>query len=224
MKKDLCELVVVIDESASMTTIKQQTINGFNEFLETHQNLPGEALLTLVTFNTKYEVVYNGINVKDVPRLNDKVYSPTGMTALFDAVGRALDEVGKRYDEKKKKDRPAKVIFLIMTDGEENSSKEYKLKQISEKTQKRQNEDKWEFVFMGANQDAWAAGSGMGILQNINYSVNDTQSTFAKAAYYSANSRTYNINASIKNFDLSDDEVKQELSKLIKKSDTTPNT
>lgn len=224
MKKDLCELVVVIDESASMTTIKQQTINGFNEFLETHQNLPGEALLTLVTFNTKYNVVYNGVNVKDVPRLNDKVYSPTGMTALFDAVGRALDEVGKRYDEKKKKDRPAKVIFLIMTDGEENSSKEYKLKQISEKTQKRQNEDKWEFVFMGANQDAWAAGSGMGILQNINYSVNDTQSTFAKAAYYSANSRTYNINASIKNFDLSDDEVKQELSKLTKKADNTPNT
>jgi hypothetical protein len=207
-----------------MHAVTQKTINGFNEFLETHQSLPGEALLTLVKFDTKYEIVHNGVNVKDVPHLNDKTYQPNGMTALFDAVGRSIDEVGKRYDGMKKKDRPAQVIFLIMTDGEENSSKEYKIEAIKEKTKKRQDEDKWEFVFMGADQDAWSAGGGMGISQNVNYTVNDTQHMFMKAAYFSANSRTYSKNKSMKNFDLSDDEVQKGLEDLKKDQDNTPKT
>ena len=221
MKKDLCELVVIIDESGSMSAVADKTIRGFNEFLETHQELPGEALLTLVKFDTKYEIVHNGVNVKDVPKLNNTTYQPSGMTALLDAVGRAIDEVGKRYDKMKKKDRPAQVIFMIMTDGEENSSKEYKIEQIKEKTKKRQDEDKWEFVFMGADQDAWSAGGSMGFAQNVNYTVNDTQGMFMKAAYFSANSRTYSSKKSMKNFDLSDDEIKKELENLKKDQDNT---
>jgi hypothetical protein len=222
MKKDLCELVVIIDESGSMMNITDKTIRGFNEFLETHQSLPGEALLTLVKFNTKYEIVHNGINVKDVPKLDNNTYQPTGMTALLDAVGKAIDEVGKRYDGMKKKNKPGKVIFLIMTDGEENSSKEYKLEHIKEKIQKRQSENKMEFVFMGANQDAWATGGGMGIKSNVNYTVDDTVRAFTGAAYYTMNERMYSKKASLKNFDLTQEELDKELDK-VKKDKTSKN-
>jgi uncharacterized protein YegL len=216
MKKDLCELVVIIDESGSMMNVTDKTIRGFNEFLETHQELPGEALLTLVKFNTKYEIVHNGVNVKDVSKLDNKTYNPMGMTALLDAVGKAIDEVGKRYDEMKKKDKPGKVIFLIMTDGEENSSKEYKLEQIKEKIQNRRGKNKWEFVFMGANQDAWAAGGGMGISSNVNYTVDDTVRAFTGATYYTMNSRMYSKKASLDNFNLTQEELNVELTKVKK--------
>jgi len=219
MKKDLCELVVIIDESGSMTGTKDKVIKGFNEFLETHQSLPGEALLTLIKFNTKYEIIYNGINIKDIPHFNNNDYTPNGMTALLDAVGRSIDEVGKRYDTLKKKDKPGKIIFLIMTDGEENSSKEYKLQQIKENIEKRKNKNKWEFIFMGANQDAWAAGGGMGISQNVNYTVDDTVRAFSGAAYYSANSRLYSKKTSMDNFNLSEEELTKELNR-IKKNNT----
>lgn len=226
MKKDLCELVVIIDESGSMMNVTDKTIRGFNEFLETHQELPGEALLTLVKFNTKYQIVHNGVNVKDVSKLDNKTYSPMGMTALLDAVGRSVDEVGKRYDALKKKDKPGKVIFLIITDGEENSSKEYKLEQIKEKTKSRQEIDKWEFIFMGANQDAWAAGGSMGFTQNVNYTVDDTVRAFSGATVYSMNSRMYSKKASLKNFDLTQEELNKELDKGTKKTkkDNAPKT
>lgn len=218
MKKDLCELVVIIDESSSMMNVTDKTIRGFNEFLETHQQLPGEALLTLVKFNTKYEIVHNGVNVKDITKLDNKTYSPMGMTALLDAVGRSIDEVGKRYDTMKKKDKPGKVIFLIMTDGEENSSKEYKLEQIKEKIQQRQTKNEWEFVFMGANQDAWDAASNMGMQGAVNYTVNDTVRAFSGAAYYSMNSRMYSKKTSLDNFSLTQDELDKELDKGIKQA------
>lgn len=213
MKKDLCELVVIIDESGSMMNVTNDIIGGFNSFIETHQNLPGEALLTLVKFNTKYEIVHNGVNVKDVPNLNNKTYTPMGMTALLDAVGKAIDEVGKRYDSLKKKDKPGKVIFVIMTDGEENSSKEYKLQHIKEKIKFRQEKNKWEFIFMGADQDAWSAGGGMGISQNVNYTVDDTVRAFSGATYYSMNSRMYSDNTSLKNFDLTQEQLDNEIKK-----------
>lgn len=221
MKKDLCELVVILDESGSMTRVTNDTIGGFNTFLETHQKLPGEAKLTLVKFDTKYEIVYNGIDVRSVKPLDKDTYVPSGMTALLDAVGRAIDEVGKRYDSLKKKDKPGKVIFVIMTDGEENSSKEYKLHQVKEKTKRRQEENKWEFIFMGADQDAWAAGGSMGFASNVNYTVSDTGRTMKAAAYYTMNSRMYSKSTSLDNFNLSDADLDKELNKGTKKDDTS---
>lgn len=211
MKKDLCELVVILDESGSMGLITNDTIGGFNTFLETHQNLPGDANLTLVKFDTKYEIVHNGVDVRSVKPLDKTTYSPGGGTALLDAVGRAIDELGKRYDVLSEDEKPGKVIFLIITDGEENSSREYKLKQIKEKTTHRQDVDKWEFVFMGANQDAWAEAGKMGYANAVNYSVQDMGRTMKAAAYYTSNSRMYSEKTSLKNFDLSDAELDNEL-------------
>jgi uncharacterized protein YegL len=214
MKKNLCELVVIIDESGSMQNVTNDTIGGFNTFLETHQKLPGEANLTLVKFNTKYEIVYNGVDVRSVKPLDRMTYMTGGMTALLDATGRAIDEVGKRYDAMNKKDRPGKVIFLIITDGEENSSKEYKLEQIKNKVQLRQNDNKWEFVFMGANQDAWKAAGTMGVNNAVNYSVHDTARSMKAAAYYTANSRMFSKATDLDNFDMSDAELTKEIDNL----------
>jgi len=214
MKKDLCELIVVIDESGSMQRVTNDTIGGFNTFLDTHQNLPGTANLTLIKFDTTYNIVYNGVNVKDVKPLDNTTYTPGGMTALLDAVGRAIDEVGKRIDSLPKKQKPGKVILMIITDGEENSSKEYKLQQIKEKMKSKQDMDKWEIVFLGADQDAWQAANAMGSKGAVNYSVVNTKGTWSKMAYFSANSRSYSDKTSLDNFNLSDADVDKELQKI----------
>lgn len=211
MKKDLCELIVILDESGSMGNVTNDTIGGFNTFLETHQKLPGNANLTLIKFNTNYEIIYNGVDVRSVKPLDKDTYMPGGMTALLDAVGRGIDEVGKRYDTVSEDEKPGKVIFLIITDGEENSSKEYKLQQIKEKTAKRQDVDKWEFIFMGANQNAWAEAGKMGYANAVNYSVADISKTMKAAAYYSMNSRGYNEKTSLDNFDLCEEDLDKEL-------------
>ena len=224
MKKDLCELIVILDESGSMGSLTNDTIGGFNTFLETHQKLPGEALLTLVKFNTEYNIVCNGADVRSVKPLDKKTYTPGGGTALLDAVGRAIDEVGKRYDGFKKKEKPGKVIFLIITDGEENSSKEYKIEAIKEKTKKRQSENEWEFIFMGANQDAWQAGGSMGFTSNVNYVANDINKTMKSAAYYSSNSRMYSTKTSLDNFNLTEEELNKELDNISKDVDKTDNS
>ena len=221
MKKDLCELIVILDESGSMCNVKNDTIGGFNTFLETHQKLPGEALLTLIKFDSEYDIVHNGVDVRSVEPLNKDTYTPGGMTALLDAVGRAIDEVGKRYDNAKEEEKPGKVIFLITTDGEENSSKEYKLEAVKEKIQRRQTENEWEFIFMGANQDAWRTGGSMGIASNVNYVVDDISKTMKGAAYYSSNFRLCRNKVSLDNFNLSEEELDKELDKITKNADKT---
>jgi len=216
MKKDLCELVVVIDESGSMQSVVTDTIGGFNTFLETHQKLPGEAKLTLVKFDTTYNVVYNGVDVREVKPLDKTTYSPGGMTALLDSVGKAIDEVGKRYDSMKKKEKPGKVIFLIITDGQENSSKEYTKQQIKEKTKQRQDVDKFEFVFMGADQDAWSNAQAIGISNSVNFVQKNMNKTIKGMTYYSSNMRTNSADLSMDNFNLSELELDAKLDQLKK--------
>lgn len=223
MKKDLCELVVILDESGSMGNVTNDTIGGFNVFLETHQKMPGEARLTLVKFDTKYEIVHNGVDVRSAKPLDKTTYNPSGCTALLDAVGRAIDEVGKRFDTASEDEKPGKVIFLIITDGEENSSVEYKLHQVKEKTTKRQDVDKWEFIFMGANQDAWAEAGKMGYANAVNYSVADMGKTMKAAAYFSMNSRMYSEKTSLDNFSLSEEDLDRELGNAPKKDDNNVN-
>jgi uncharacterized protein YegL len=216
MKKDLCELIVCIDESGSMSGVTNDTIGGFNQFVKTHQNLPGEAKLTLVKFNTKYEIVHNGLDIQKVPLLDNTTYIAGGMTALLDAVGRSIDEVGKRLSETPEEERPEKVIMLIITDGEENSSKEYKLEQIKQKMKHQQDVYNWEILFMGADQDAWQNAGNMGISNAINYAYADTNVTLKRASVYSANLRSRGSKASLDNFDLSDDQLDKELDDLSK--------
>lgn len=218
MKKDLFELVVLIDESGSMGSVVNDTIGGFNTFLDTHQKLPGEAKLTLVKFQSfgKDITAYNGIDVKLVHPLDSQTYRPGGSTALLDAVGKTIDTVGKRLADTPEEERPEKVIFMIITDGEENDSKEYNKAQIKEKTERQTKEYGWEFIFMGADQDAWSNARQMGVHNSVNFIQKDMKGTLNKMSYYSASARTRSADHSMENFNLSDAEVDKKLADLQK--------
>jgi len=219
MKNDLCELIVIVDKSGSMYNVINDTIGGFNTFLDVHQKLQGEAKLTLVLFDTTYKVVHNGLDIQKVPKLDNSSYDTGGMTALLDAVGKTIDEVGKRLSETSEEERPQKVIFMIITDGEENSSKEYDLQQIKEKTKHQQDVYKWDFIFMGANQDAWSNARDLGLSNAINYK--DARKTWSGMTHYSSSFRISDptmkwspIKEADKSFNKTQEELNKELEDL----------
>ena len=163
MKKKTTDIIIVLDRSGSMQSIREQTISGFNEFLaDQKRNNPG-ASLTLVQFNHQYELVYEARNVKYAALLNTLTYRPGGMTALLDAIGKTVKLTRQRHKKTDKKERPDKVIFVIITDGYENSSTIFTRKEIFEKIGKMENKHGWEFVYLGANQDAIREAAHFGI-------------------------------------------------------------
>jgi len=168
MKKDLTEIICVIDKSGSMAPRTQDVIGGYNRFLEDQKKEKGGALLTLVLFDTDYKIIDSGIGITMAKGLTDHIYRAGGMTALLDAVGRTIDKVGDRLAATEEGKRPDKVIFLIITDGEENSSREYNLDQVKGRIKSQQETFKWEFVFLGADQDSFLSAGSMGInLSNV---------------------------------------------------------
>lgn len=170
----LTELVVVLDKSGSMSSIRLDTIGGFNTLLADQKKIGKNIQVSLVLFNDKYELVHNGKNIEDVPDLNENFYIPSGSTALLDAVGRTIDVVNTRIDATPKKKQPKKVIMAIITDGLENCSTDFTKSHIREKIEQQKSEKGWEFVFIGANQDAFAEGGSMGVVRgsSCNYAAN----------------------------------------------------
>ena len=170
------EIVVVLDRSGSMRSIDKATVEGFNKFLDEQKNSEGEAFVTLVQFDDRYEMNYKNVPVKNVDNLVlNETFIPRGTTALFDAIGKTIEEL--------KTDRD--VVFVIITDGEENASKIYKREAIMKMIETQTNEG-WKFLFLAANQDAIQAGGSIGIKgsNSINYSSNDisTANVFASVS------------------------------------------
>lgn len=160
MNQNLTDITIVMDRSGSMSSCRQEAENGLNHFIKEQAKQPGDCLLTLVQFDTEYEFVCKGIPVKDAPHFE---LDPRGMTALLDAVGRAINETGKRLSDMKEEDRPGLVIFVILTDGYENSSHEFTKAQIRKMIEHQKSKYHWQFTFLGANQDAFAEAADMGI-------------------------------------------------------------
>ena len=160
MRSDLTDITLVVDRSGSMSTVQDDAEGGINAFITEQAKEPGEALLTLVQFDTDYEFVHKGVPIGNVPRYK---LVPRGMTALLDAVGRAVNETGERLAAMDEADRPGLVIFVVMTDGLENSSQEFTKVQIKEMIERQQSVYNWHFTFLGANQDAFAEAGAMGI-------------------------------------------------------------
>jgi uncharacterized protein YegL len=162
-KKDLCEIIAIIDRSGSMESVKSDAIGGLNAFMDEQKKVAGQATVTMVFFNHEYEFIYQGVPIADVKEFDEQTYVPAGMTALLDAVGRTIDSAGERLANTADDQKPEKVVVAILTDGLENASKEYRHSQIMEKIKCQRETYKWEFVYLGANQDAFAEGAQLGI-------------------------------------------------------------
>jgi uncharacterized protein YegL len=168
MMKGKTDIVMVLDRSGSMSGCQDATIKGFNEFIEAQKKEPGEATLTLAQFDDVYEIVHNGVALADVPALTSTTFVPRATTALLDAIGKTINATGQRLSAMPEEDRPEKVLFVIITDGFENASKEYQRDQVLGMITEQRDTYKWEFVFIGANADAIASATAMGIpLQNV---------------------------------------------------------
>ena len=162
VKPSHVEMVLVLDESGSMSNLTNDTIGGFNSMIEKEKKLDVDAHVTTVLFNDQYKMLYNRRELKDVRKMTDKDYTPGGMTALLDAVGRTIHKMDM-VSGIHRKDKGNKVLFVIITDGEENDSREYTYADVKKLIKDRQENAGWEFIFLGANIDAAAAAENLGI-------------------------------------------------------------
>lgn len=165
MKKGLSEIVCIIDRSGSMETIKDDAIGGFNTFVEEQKKYPGEATMTYVQFDNEYEVVFEGKPLQGVQPIDSSTFVPRGSTALLDAVGRTINSIGARLASTSEDQRPESVIVVILTDGQENSSREMTRSMIKEMITHQQEKYGWQFIYLAANQDAFAEADQLGIPQ-----------------------------------------------------------
>lgn len=183
MKDNYTHIAVVLDASGSMQAVRDDTIGGFNRFVKDQRELPGEATLSLTTFNTAMFPLHLFSAIENVPELDASSYIPSGMTALLDAVGQTIRTTGEQLAEMDESKRPSRVIFVIMTDGQENSSRQWTKEKLKELISQQKQTYSWEFVFLGANQDAFAEAGGIGIgaQQTMNYAANakGTREAFA---------------------------------------------
>ena len=163
MNPNKTAVICVIDKSGSMSSVKDDTIGSFNEFLLEQQKLEGECLLTLTLFSTDYVIVHKNVPVADVEPLTKDTYFPGGNTALIDAICRSIDEVGAELTVMPEDERPGKVIMMILTDGMENASKEYSHVDVKKKIATQKDEFSWEFIYLGADINSEKHAEAMGI-------------------------------------------------------------
>lgn len=189
MKAGLSDITIILDRSGSMQSIRTDTIGGINSFYDDQRKQPGELLVTLVQFDDQnpYEVVHNCVSVATIPNLSVETFVPRGSTPLYDAVGRGIVSTGERLAKMAEHERPEHVIFVIVTDGQENASREYTAQRIKELIKQQTETYKWSFVFLGANQDAVLSAQAIGIAKNssLTYAANAVGTSNA----YSAMSR-----------------------------------
>ena len=187
----LVEMVFVIDESGSMWNLAKDTIGGFNTVLKDQKEADKEngttTKVTTVLFDNKPHFIHEGIDLNEVEELNEKSYSPNGGTALLDALGKAILSVGRRLRDMDESNRPGKVMVTVITDGEENSSFEFRNEQIKNMIKHQEEKYSWIFNFIGANQDSFSVASHLGFnrYNTANYEAN----TVGTASVYSAVSK-----------------------------------
>jgi len=163
MKTGYTDLTIILDRSGSMSHIRKDTIGGINAFIEEQKKASGEATMTLIQFDHAYEENYLRKPITEVVPLTDATYCPRGNTALLDAIGRTINILGTAYAAMDESSRPEKVVLVIQTDGEENASQEFSSSKIKEMIELQRDAYHWEFIFLGANQDAFAIAASMGI-------------------------------------------------------------
>lgn len=180
------EIFVIADRSGSMESIRDDAIGGFNSFLEEQQKLDGKANLTLVLFDDKYEVPVKSVDIQKVKPLTRETFVPRGMTAMNDAIGKAIVELSEIA--------PDKAVVCIITDGAENSSKEFSNQQVKDKIKEVEAKG-WQVVFLAANIDAFSAGGSLGINSATTFGfAANAQGVHNAYATMSASTRAYRTN------------------------------
>lgn len=187
------EIVVILDRSGSMQTIATDAIGGFNRFIEEQKKVDGECSVTLVQFDDRYETVFENIPLSEVRPLTSETFIPRGMTALNDAIGKTIDMVAKRHTCAEC-NKNTKTIYAILTDGQENCSHQFNTAGINDKISHARDEHGCEFIFLAANQDAFATGMQLGISANdtFNYTADavGTQQAFRNMSINTTSYRT----------------------------------
>ena len=163
MKKNLTEMVFILDRSGSMGGLESDTVGGFNAMIEKQKRTAGEALVSTVLFNTHNTVLHDRVDVQQIRPMTQDDYCVGGCTALLDAVGDAIHHIGNVHKYARPEDIPEKTVFVITTDGMENASHRYSYEQLRRKIERQKSKYGWEFIFLGANIDAVQEAARFGI-------------------------------------------------------------
>ena len=163
MKKNLTEIVFILDRSGSMHGLEADTIGGYNSMLDKQRREKGEAYVSTVLFDDECEVIHDRVPIDRIADITEKEYYVRGCTALLDAVGESIRHIGNIHKYAREEDIPARTLFIITTDGMENASRLYTYDRVKEMIERQKERYGWEFLFLGANIDAAAVGARMGI-------------------------------------------------------------
>ena len=163
MRKNLTEIVFILDRSGSMSGLELDTIGGFNSLIRKQQKEKGEAYVSTVLFDDHTEVLHDRIDIRNVKPMTENEYYVRGCTALLDAVGEAIHHIGNVHKYAREEDKPEKTLFIITTDGMENASRKYSYSKVRDMIQRQKDKYGWEFLFLGANIDAVAEAGRLGI-------------------------------------------------------------
>lgn len=167
------EIIFVIDKSGSMSHLAGDTIGGFNGFVNSQKAMEGKATLTTVLFDTTWKILHDGVDIQEVKHMTNTDYIAGGGTAMLDAIGEIINRVQDRHDELGE-EKPEKVLFVITTDGEENSSRKFNKSQVEKMIKHQTNGHGWTFMFLGANMDAVKEAESIGISSNHSHTYDYT--------------------------------------------------
>ncbi len=163
MKKDLTEIVFILDRSGSMAGLESDTVGGFNAMIQRQKNEPGEALVSTILFSNESSILHDRVDIREIAPMTDRDYFASGCTALLDAIGQAVQHISKIHKYAREEDRPEKTMFVITTDGMENASRHYSYRRIKDMIELQKEKYGWEFLFLGANIDASHEAACLGI-------------------------------------------------------------
>ena len=205
MKQGLTHIIFVVDRSGSMSGIAKDMIGGYNEFIKKQKEIPGECEVFFYQFDDIYESVFENLSLQNVPELTDKTYIPRNCTALFDAVGKTINNIGKKLSDMSEDERPERILVITLTDGQNNASKEFDGAAVRDMIKHQTEVYKWDFVFLGSNIDAWEAGGSIGVKSSSTLQfANNSGSVAGAFRSLNANARVYRCSAAKSAYEFQD--------------------